>query len=227
VRPTDILKNEHRVIELVLYWLEKIAKDTRDRGRLEAVPARDLLAFFRNFADRCHHGKEEIHLFPVMESKGFLRQSGPTGVMLYEHEQGREHLRAMDAAVDKAASGDELSVEQFCTHAARYVNLLREHIVKEEHCLFGMANQVLAPDDDARLMEQFERIESEHAGEGTHQHALDLITQLELRYGVAKEVRVTIDRNCGCGHHELPMEPPSLSSKHPKKVRKSNKRGKS
>ena len=226
MKPTDILKNEHRVIELLLYWLERIAEDARHRGHLEVRPARDVLAFFRNFTDRCHHAKEDAHLFPALESKGLLRRSGPTGVMLYEHEQGREHLRAMDAAVDEAASGDALSVEKFCTYAARYVNLLREHIAKEEHCLFGMADQVLSPADEMRLMEQFERIESEHAGEGTHQHVLDMITRLELRYGVAKEPPAAVDRNCGCGHHELRNETPDSSRKHPKKVRKSNKRGK-
>ncbi len=36
-----------------------------------------VVDFIRNFADRCHHGKEEDNLFPAMEKRGIPRQAGP------------------------------------------------------------------------------------------------------------------------------------------------------
>ena len=46
-------------------------------------------------------------------------------------------------AVEEAAAGKSKAIAQFVTHARGYVNLLREHIEKEDHCLFTMANQTL------------------------------------------------------------------------------------
>jgi len=79
--------------------------------------------------------------------------------------------------------------------------LLREHIAKEDHCLFGMADQALSPADQARLLEQFERVESEHMGEGTHQRFLDLANRLAARYGVTKVQPAASCHGHGCGHH--------------------------
>ena len=93
MKPTEILSGEHRVIEQVLTCLERIAEQCAAEGRLDRTSAEQALEFFRNFADRCHHGKEEVHLFPALEAKGFPRDGGPTGVMLHEHDQGRAHVR--------------------------------------------------------------------------------------------------------------------------------------
>jgi hemerythrin-like domain-containing protein len=56
--------------------------------------------FVRNFADRCHHAKEEENLFPRMEARGVPRDGGPIGVMLFEHEEGRAYVRAIAGAID-------------------------------------------------------------------------------------------------------------------------------
>ena len=98
MRSTDILQNEHRVIEQVLGCLEKMAAQAVE-GKLDEPSAREALDFFQTFADGCHHHKEEDHLFPLMEAKGFPRHGGPTGVMLHEHEEGRRHVKAMRSAL--------------------------------------------------------------------------------------------------------------------------------
>jgi len=199
MKPTEILSEEHRVIEQVLDCLEKIAHNCTAEGRLDKTSAEQALDFFRNFADRCHHGKEETHLFPAMEAKGFSREGGPTGVMLHEHEQGRAHVRGMADAVEEAAAGKSKAIAQFVTHARGYVNLLREHIEKEDHCLFTMANQTLTANDQEKLMDAFENVEHEQMGLGIHAKFLNLADELADRFGVSRTVG---NRSvCGC-HHE-------------------------
>lgn len=200
MQPTDILKGEHRVIEQVLDCLEQIAAEAGDQGRVAAEPAREAISFFRNFADRCHHGKEEAHLFPAMEAKGFPRDAGPTGVMLHEHEAGRAHIRAMDEAIDQAAAGEAPAVAQFCEHAGGYVGLLREHISKEDHCLFSMADRAFSAADQAALLAKFEQVEAHDIGEGVHQRFLDLANRLADRYGLPR-AQASSGHACGCGHH--------------------------
>ena len=197
MKPTDILRNEHRVIEQVLDCLEKIAAQAKARGELDVASARDAVEFFRNFADRCHHGKEEVHLFPAMEAKGFPRDGGPTGVMLYEHEVGRSRVRGMDEAATAADAGDSDAPARFAEHAEAFLHLLREHIEKEDHCLFGMAEQAFTEQDHQALLDAFEKVEAEEMGAGTHQRYVEIANRLADRFGVA---RAKVSDGCCCGH---------------------------
>jgi hemerythrin-like domain-containing protein len=201
MRPSDILSGEHRMIEQVLNCLEKIAEACRRDGKLDGRSAREAIDFFRNFADRCHHGKEETHFFPAMEAKGFSREQGPTGVMLREHDAGRSYIRAMNEAVDAAAAGDVDACAKFVHNAWSYLDLLREHIQKEDHCLFGMANQTFSDEDQQKLLDAFAHVEAEEMGVDTHEKYLTLANELADRWNVLRaEKTVACHHACGCGH---------------------------
>ena len=202
MKPTDILRTEHQVIEQVLNCLEKMSERTLAEKKLDAVSARQVVDFLRTFADRCHHGKEEVHLFPMMESKGVPRQGGPTGVMLMEHDQGRFHIGEMDKAIDAAATGDGVAVKRFVEHAHAYLHLLRDHIYKENNILFNMADQLMSETDQKQLMEQFTHVEHEEMGTGTHEKYLGIARELAEKYGVADVASATANSHAGhCCHH--------------------------
>jgi hemerythrin-like domain-containing protein len=203
MKPTDILSQEHRVIEQVLDCLERMADRAATEHTVDESAARQAIDFFRNFADHCHHAKEESHLFPAMEARGFPRDCGPTGVMLREHELGRDYIRAAEEAVGPAASGDEQATRRFVQAARQYIGLLREHIQKEDHCLFSMANQAFSDEDQHRLLEAFQRVEAQQMGLGTHEKFLKIADDLATRYGVPREVTMAAShQGCGCSHHE-------------------------
>lgn len=194
MKPTEILMAEHRVIEQVLNVLEKMAGRAEATGKLEKADANDAIAFFRMFADKCHHGKEEAQLFPAMEAKGFPRNGGPTGVMITEHEFGRARVRGMAAAVEKDAAGE------FATNARQFIGMLREHIQKEDHCLFSMADKAFSAADQEQLLAAFEKVEAEDMGAGTHEKFLKIADDLAGKYGVAKVAAAEHGHHC-CGHH--------------------------
>jgi hemerythrin-like domain-containing protein len=204
MKPTEILMNEHRVIEQVLDCLEAIAERGEATGSPDTESARQAIAFFRSFADTCHHGKEENHLFLMMEAKGLPRIGGPTGVMLHEHDQGRGHIQAMEGALDKMErGGSSEGVEQFLRHARGYVNLLREHIHKEDHCLFPMADRVFESSDQNQLMEAFIRVEEQDIGLDVHEKFLKVADELAERFGATKAFGGP-EGSTGkfaCGHH--------------------------
>ena len=158
--------------------------------------------FFQKFADRCHHGKEEHHLFPALEVRGFSRERGPTGVLLCEHEHGRQHLLAMARAVEKAIAGDREAVQRFAAQARAYVALLRQHIDKEDQCLFPMADEVLSDQDQLRLLESFGKVESGEMGAGTHEKYLRIADELAEHWGVpcASNGAAQTHPCCACGH---------------------------
>ncbi len=184
MKPTELLRQEHRVIERVLDCLQETA-DRADAGKgFDSAAAHSMLEFFREFADRCHHGKEEGHLFPAMEAKGFPREGGPTGVMLYEHEQGRELVRRMAEALQAFSAGDASAITAFTQSARAYCNLLRNHIDKEDQVLFVMAERTFDAEDQARLAAAFEKVEAEEIGAGVHEKYHRLADELAQRLGM-------------------------------------------
>ena len=82
---------EHRVIERVLDALE-IAANRLFAGQV--IPMDFFLKatdFIKNFADGCHHKKEEGVLFVALAANGMSQDTKPLCIMLAEHEEGR-HL---------------------------------------------------------------------------------------------------------------------------------------
>lgn len=179
MKATDILTEEHRVIERVLDTLE-IAAERLEKGQ----PVRpgmfiEAADFIQGFADGCHHKKEEGVLFPSMSAQGVPVQGGPIGVMLSEHEQGRIYTRAMRQAAERLATGDTQASQEISQNARGYVALLRQHIFKENNILFPMANRVIPPDQQDQVAEDFEHVEHEETGEGVHEKYLALAGALE------------------------------------------------
>ncbi len=102
---TEILSDEHRVIEVVLSCLEKISEEALSTGALNEESAVQAVDVIRTFADKCHHGKEENHLFARLVENGVPKEGGPIGQMLLEHEQGRAYVKSMAESISDAASG--------------------------------------------------------------------------------------------------------------------------
>ncbi len=182
MKATDELKKEHRGIERMLTVAEAIA------GKLETgqpIPPEHLsrmVEFFQVFADKCHHGKEEDQLFRSLEETGFAPFAGPIQVMLEEHKQGREYVKAMAQAAKDYAYEPEKTANAFSENARGYISLLRQHIQKEDNVLYPMADKHLSPEEQDRLLESFEQIERERIGPGKHEEFHKLRNELGKIY---------------------------------------------
>jgi len=175
---TAVLRKEHEAIVKMLEVTEEVARRLDVGEHVTAQTLADLLEFFRLFADKCHHGKEEDLLFPQLEKKGMPRAGGPLAVMLAEHEQGRALIRQMAQAADAYPRQPEKAGPAWAEAARAYASLLRAHIEKENHVLFVMAERMLTPSEQAELAEGFEKIEVEKMGAGTHERLHAMMAKL-------------------------------------------------
>ena len=182
--PIEILMDEHRVIEQVLDVLERIVQQSAVQGILDGQSAGKAIDFFRVFADGCHHSKEEDHLFPMLEARGLPRDGGPTGVMLAEHEEGRALVRGMKEEIDAAAKGEPDALKRFSQQAGSYIELLRQHIDKEDRCLFPMVARTLNAEDHRALEAAFHDVAHEGTCPHLHDKYLKLADKLADRFGV-------------------------------------------
>jgi hemerythrin-like domain-containing protein len=167
--PTAMLRQEHEMILRALALLESAADRFARGDQVNRLVLDWLLDFFSMFVDQCHHGKEEQHLFPALERCGIPREGGPVGCMLAEHNEGRRLLREMRQGESRARAG---VMRQFSS-------LLRSHIDKENTILFPLADQVLADEQQQRLLSAFEAVEHHIAGPGVHERLWAELAHLE------------------------------------------------
>lgn len=167
--PTDILKDEHKVVLFALEGAEAEAEKIKASGKVDLEKISKIVDFSRNFTDGCHHAKEEKLLFPKLEERGFDRDSGPVGVMLTEHVEGRRLIAKIVESSEMVRNGDESGKQILSESLLRYVGLLRNHISKENNILFEMAENVLTTGDKQELLQRFEDLENNETGEGEHE----------------------------------------------------------
>ena len=176
--PIEILTHEHRIIERALRALRGVCQRLEHGASVPADVLAQLVRFIQTFADRCHHGKEEKHLFPTLQEHGVPREGGPIGVMLQEHELGRGFVREMAEAASAYERGESDATSRFVSAAQSYLDLLAQHIYKEDHVLFPIAENVLDASTKAALVEAFEREEAA-LGLGTHEQYEATASELE------------------------------------------------
>jgi hemerythrin-like domain-containing protein len=178
-RAIEVLMGEHRLIEQALGSLETYAAEIRAGAPVLRDMIADYATFFREFADGCHHGKEEDILFQRMIERGFARETGPLAVMYHEHELGRAHVQAISAC---AASPVDIDPALVLRQADACVPLLRQHILKEDRILYPMALQVLSPLELDAMNTEFERFDRRMNATGARDRLQALADRLTRRF---------------------------------------------
>jgi len=182
MKPTEQLKEEHAGIKVMLDILGKVC-DRLETGEPADPDHLDrILEFLKIFVDKCHHAKEEDLLFPEMERVGIPREGGPIGVMLSEHRLGRENVRGMGEAAERYKGGDRAASALFVRNARGYIELLRQHIDKEDNILYPMADARIPEKRQRELLGEFEKVEEERVGHGKHEEFHRTMDRLKAVY---------------------------------------------
>lgn len=164
----DSLVQEHEIIERVLDSLEREARAIVTGKAVDRVFFAGAISFVRKFADGVHHQKEEQVLFPALCDAGLPKDGGPVGVMLFEHDAGRDHIRGIEQSLDAAAAGDANARQRLIQGTLEYVELLRAHIQKENMVLFPMAERVLDPSQQEHVRAGFDSAEAATKDQTAH-----------------------------------------------------------
>lgn len=189
MRSVDILREEHDAVLYVLTQLDQ-AVSAAERGA--PVPKdifTDVQEFFSVFVDKCHHGKEETAVFNQLESAN--GNGRVTGALTNEHDTGRKLSAAYANAAGAYTPGDIQSATRLAKASRDYATLLRDHIEEENRELFPLMERALAT-QDSQISTEFDRIELEEIGEGTHERLHGMIDSLPGR--IAPWVSATTPR---------------------------------
>jgi hemerythrin-like domain-containing protein len=158
----EILMEEHKNI---LRVAEAVEKECDLLGEGKAVDEgffTEVIDFIRNYADKFHHAKEEDILFKELcqgEAKEKMH-CNPVEQMLHEHEEGRSFVKELEEGIK------EKNKSKVAQNARSYVQLIRDHISKEDNILYMMADEVLDDEIKAEILKKFKTIAKERAEQG-------------------------------------------------------------
>ncbi|NLM43903.1 MAG: hemerythrin domain-containing protein [Clostridiales bacterium] len=171
-------KNILRMLEVTRKYCLKILKN-------EVVDYDDfykIIDFVRNYADKHHHGKEEMMLFNRMtEELGTIAEKLVKHGMLVEHDLGRLYMSELEEALKKLEAGNEEAKLDIIASAMGYVNLLKRHIHKEDNVVYKFAENNLKKETLNIIDDESANFEKKAESAGIQSKYLNLLSELESK----------------------------------------------
>ena len=175
---TAVLRHEHEAIVLALRILAEIDRHAIAHQPVQQQDLYALVDFLAEFADTCHHGKEEKLLFPRLAQTGNPQVQHAMEHFLPEHARARHWIARMRKALQP------FKPEHFHDAARAYAQLLLAHIEQENTVLFPLAERLLNTSELISLSHQFDVFEQEVMGLERHEALHHLLGQLQMRYSI-------------------------------------------
>jgi hemerythrin-like domain-containing protein len=137
MKPIGPLMREHRLIEHIVPVLNAELKRISEGAEAGVELLTTAVDFFRTYADRTHHGKEEDILFRELVKKSLSKEHKTTmDELIQEHIYARKTVSALVAARDAYSAGDKGAVKDIVAHVTELVNFYPAHIEKEDKRFF-------------------------------------------------------------------------------------------
>lgn len=179
--PIDMLTHEHKYILKVVHALSVIDEDLQSGEQIDAALIQEVVRFMRNFADKCHHAKEETVLFPAMEDKGVPKTGCPLAALRAEHVKGRKLVTTLKEAAEALAAGRTDAIEEISKAISGIRQLYPNHIWKEDEMVFPMAQRLFTQDELKKLKADFDKAESDLGQD--HDQYIEFANKMELLLG--------------------------------------------
>ena len=155
MQPIGPLMHEHRLIERMVELARRQAEAIQRGNEPDSKFIADTVEFFRVYADRCHHGKEEELLFKELAGKGLSNDlSAIMDELIQEHKQGRTLVGSLHQANQTyMKNGDNFSplvplLNELCSFYPR-------HIEKEDKHFFFPVMEDFTREEMDRMLKEF------------------------------------------------------------------------
>ncbi len=180
--PGEILIREHQEIRRLLSALDGMADFIRRKDALPDEYMEKAVAVVAEFADKCHHGKEEKALFPAISKASPNAGAELARRLTSDHRAFRKIVESMVELIPDATIKRD-SRTLLAKHVSTYSRLLREHMRVEEEQLVPEVEGAIEPAKRKEIAREFERMDEESMGRGGHQKYVDIIDELAKAYG--------------------------------------------
>lgn len=143
----EILLDEHRLISRMVNVLTILHKRLESEDQVDVKVLTDVVDFFRMFADKNHHAKEEDALFPALERRAVNPEGCTIQSLKSEHEQARILTMTLTDSIGEYKAGGPTAKNKIYTAIGKSIELYNDHIWRENILLFPKAEEALQESD--------------------------------------------------------------------------------
>jgi len=155
MKPIGPLMIEHRLIERMVRLLDNELCEMKSTAEVDTNLLAVGVDFFRTYADRTHHGKEEGILFRELSAKPLSDEDRQMMENLTEeHVLMREAVARLSAANERYIQGADVRTE-IVYEIDRLVTFYPLHIRKEDKLFFLPAMGYLSPAEQEAMLDEF------------------------------------------------------------------------
>jgi hemerythrin-like domain-containing protein len=135
--PIGPLMHEHRVIERMVRVLDQEIQWYGEHNTIDTELINAAVDFFRDYADKTHHGKEEDILFRDLKRKKLNdAHRRIMDELISEHVHARKTVGRLDESKNRYRSGDIGALDDILKALEELADLYPSHIEKEDKHFF-------------------------------------------------------------------------------------------
>jgi len=168
MRLTEELRREHEDILVALNILDRICKRIKSGQPFSGTDAAFVNELFAGYVDKCHTGKEENVLFPALEKLSVAGQDGHVAIRLLEYQMEHQRLAELVSDIDglltRIENEETTALANFVLCAREYIDLYRQHIVRENTDVFEIADEEIPQELHKEILGKFRKIEEDTIG---------------------------------------------------------------
>jgi hemerythrin-like domain-containing protein len=173
MEPIGVLMKEHRLIERMLRIIELERNEMKKSGKMDANFLETTIDFFRIYADKNHHGKEEDILFQALDKKkitfGHRRLMSQ---LIEDHKTGRNIVNGLDNARKRPLNNDSRACSEIVTLLNRLLTLYPKHIEIEDKHFFYPTMTYFTEEERDQMLDEFEEFDAQINHE-KYQHMIE------------------------------------------------------
>ena len=156
MKPVGPLMREHRLIEQMLEVVRRQVAAIKEGKAVDPCLVLKVVDFFRTYADRTHHGKEEDILFRKLEAKEMAEEHLVIMVELKnEHRQARSIVGRLNEAAGRYTKSDSAGRRIISGCLKEILALYPSHIEKEDKRFFYPILDYFTADELDKMLDEF------------------------------------------------------------------------
>jgi hemerythrin-like domain-containing protein len=160
MKPIGPLMREHRLIERMVALLAAELERMKTGTEVDLVLVDAGVDFFRSYADRTHHGKEEDILFRDLAGKNMTPELvAMMEELLNDHVYGRAKVGQLVDARNRFVGGDVAALTEMVAALGDLVDFYPAHIFKEDKRFFFPCQEYFSSEEQDAMLREFEEFD--------------------------------------------------------------------
>jgi hemerythrin-like domain-containing protein len=149
-----LLMIEHRLIERMVVLIKKELDSIKHTSSVNEDFIITAIDFFKTYADKCHHGKEEDILFNELQQKKISSNHRVIiDQLIEEHKLGRKLVEELNKNNQQYIKGDLQAIHPIKKILEQLVELYPKHIETEDKHLFLEVIDYFSDEENDNLLD--------------------------------------------------------------------------